>query len=598
MENMAGENSEAVLWYKNVAYEDAKELLKENLVSTVAAFITAGYWLKYIRDNRSYENDGYQNLWECAEKEFGLKISEASRAMSMNDKYSTDGNSPFMSESYKSYNKSQLQEMLTMTDEQIEQVTPDMTVKDIRQIKNPKEETPGENIENLEKLKRFMHNYVRVEYVKLSRFFPAAADLNVERLKAAYDEKSPRSSEMYTVLIFGDKDVEMVDPDTGEILAKYGADTVIEVFSEEYAWVCERKAYKIAPEVKGLMDDPYCAVCGTPLKAPDAEHMSDRCSWCGQAVEWSEYIKNFCDVAKDSVNTECEEESEGNICVEIIPESEEPLNVEFDTEELMKELDDFVDAEYREVEEDTEKTASIEDVSAKKCITGWSRYGACSCCGYNGAQCCNQCDEDCNSRCGWIDDPYIPEQEEPAQDDLSAIRQLLAEKNKELNQYLACEGIPEKTIYEKKTVVAALSNMVCELEDAEEKENAAEAGQPVFPEFKNNAQRKAWLEDVEAWGLWYEDQNIQARYYKYDFSDGSRLVAVKYRYTCPPWLEDITHKEADGSYKDAYYHMIYSEEYKKNHKYEYENYYTHSTASISTLVEFIKEINKKEKIDE
>lgn len=45
----------------------------------------------------------------------------------------------------------------------------------------------------------------------------------------------------------------------------------------------------------------------------------------------------------------------------------------------------------------------------KKCITGWSRYGTCSCCGYDGVQCCTQCKEPCNSRCGWIDEPYVPD---------------------------------------------------------------------------------------------------------------------------------------------------------------------------------------------
>ena len=129
--------------------------------------------------------------------------------------------------------------------------------------------------------------------------------------------------------------------------------------------------------------------------------------------------------------------------------------------------------------------------------------------------------------------------------------------------------------------------------DAEGKANPVESRQPEFPAFKNDEQRKSWLEDVEAWGLWYEDTNIQARYYKYDFPEGSRLIAVKYRYTCPPWMErEKQCKEKDGSYGDAYYHMIYSEGYKENHKYEYEKYYTHSTASISTLVEFIKEVSK------
>lgn len=46
---------------------------------------------------------------------------------------------------------------------------------------------------------------------------------------------------------------------------------------------------------------------------------------------------------------------------------------------------------------------NAEETKPKKCITGWSKYGACSCCGYEGVQCCAACKEDCNSRCGWID---------------------------------------------------------------------------------------------------------------------------------------------------------------------------------------------------
>ena len=60
---------------------------------------------------------------------------------------------------------------------------------------------------------------------------------------------------------------------------------------------------------------------------------------------------------------------------------------------------DAIDGELREVD------------GQKKCITGWSRYGLCSCCGNEGVQCCKDCKEPCNSRCGWIDEPYIPEEQ-------------------------------------------------------------------------------------------------------------------------------------------------------------------------------------------
>lgn len=65
---------------------------------------------------------------------------------------------------------------------------------------------------------------------------------------------------------------------------------------------------------------------------------------------------------------------------------------------------EVIDGEFREVD-------SADDApGTKKCITGWSKYGTCSCCGNGGVQCCNQCEESCNSRCGWIDEPYIPEE--------------------------------------------------------------------------------------------------------------------------------------------------------------------------------------------
>ncbi len=63
--------------------------------------------------------------------------------------------------------------------------------------------------------------------------------------------------------------------------------------------------------------------------------------------------------------------------------------------------------------EETFKEANIAEtdcgqVFPKKCVTGWSKYGACNCCGYGGVQCCNQCEKSCNIRCGWIEKPYIP----------------------------------------------------------------------------------------------------------------------------------------------------------------------------------------------
>lgn len=121
--------------------------------------------------------------------------------------------------------------------------------------------------------------------------------------------------------------------------------------------------------------------------------------------------------------------------------------------------------------------------------------------------------------------------------------------------------------------------------------------QPEFPELINSKERKAWLENVEAWGLWYEDPNIQARYYRYIFPDGSCLTAVRYRYTCPPYMKEQPEQyrkqiESDGTYYGSpVYHMIYSEEYWEDHTEEYpekyKKYYTHDTAGIRELEKFL-----------
>lgn len=124
-------------WYENLTYSEVKDILQEKLENMKKDFIASGYYLKYIRDHRQYLEDGFSTIWEFAESNYGIKASTASRWMAMNDKFSQDGNSPILAEEYKEFGKSQLQEMLYLEDNQIEEVTPDMTVKEIRKVRNP-----------------------------------------------------------------------------------------------------------------------------------------------------------------------------------------------------------------------------------------------------------------------------------------------------------------------------------------------------------------------------------------------------------------------------------------------------------------------------
>ena len=131
-------------WYEDLSYEEVKNILREKMDVMKKNFIAAGYYMKYIRDNELFREDGYESIWEFAEDNYGIRKSTASRWMAMNDKFSQGGNSPNLADGFKGFEKSQLQEMLYLDDKQIETVTPDMTVKEIREVRKPEKKSPIE----------------------------------------------------------------------------------------------------------------------------------------------------------------------------------------------------------------------------------------------------------------------------------------------------------------------------------------------------------------------------------------------------------------------------------------------------------------------
>ena len=65
-------------------------------------------------------------------------------------------------------------------------------------------------------------------------------------------------------------------------------------------------------------------------------------------------------------------------------------------------------------------------------------------------------------------------------------------------------------IRKRQIYVAALANMLCDLEEIELKESIVENVQPELPKLKNNDQRKEFLRNYEEWGVWYCDEKIDA----------------------------------------------------------------------------------------
>lgn len=120
---------------EQMGYKDSLEIIKDESFKVQKSFVKIGWYLKHIRDHELYLEEGYANIYECASSQLGYSQPTVSRFINICEKFSKGHNSPELDEKYAGFDKSQMIEMLPMEEEQIEKITSDMTVKQIREIK-------------------------------------------------------------------------------------------------------------------------------------------------------------------------------------------------------------------------------------------------------------------------------------------------------------------------------------------------------------------------------------------------------------------------------------------------------------------------------
>ena len=104
-----------------------KEDIRRKLAETAGNFVHIGYRLKQIRDSGMY--GGAADIFEFAEKEYGLGKSTVSRFIAINEKYSEGGNSLSLKEEFRNFSSSKLSEMLTLPDSEVALITEKTTGK-------------------------------------------------------------------------------------------------------------------------------------------------------------------------------------------------------------------------------------------------------------------------------------------------------------------------------------------------------------------------------------------------------------------------------------------------------------------------------------
>ena len=112
-----------------------KDSIRKELNNQRHSFVRTGYFLRKIRDEKLYEQDGYKSLTEFAKEEFNLGASYVSRMISINEKFSLDGYSQQMDPRFEDYKQGALTEMLGLPDSDMQMVTPATSREEIRELK-------------------------------------------------------------------------------------------------------------------------------------------------------------------------------------------------------------------------------------------------------------------------------------------------------------------------------------------------------------------------------------------------------------------------------------------------------------------------------
>ena len=564
-----------------VTLEEAESYITSGLVSTARNYVAIGYWLRRIRDGKLYEEEGHQNFEQYVHKKYGKDKGWASKCIKVNQQLSKDGDSPLLDSRYRDYSTYQLVELAYMTEEQREQATPEQTVKQLQEIRKPKE-IPYYDIDGQQEMEK---DYPEVIPVVMSQLFPE------EEIPKQEEQEPPVVEQTEVSQYFETKQ----EPVPGE----------------------PRKC------ITGKSKYGFCVCCGkdgVQCCAACVESCNCRCGWLEEQTEKTP--------AADEPENAAEKQQE---------EPQDSMTIRGFIKHWKETCPDDFNLTLR-----TMRAGKDAGEKAKSIQRALAPYGfhCVSCSGYSfefhsfsGGMDWMVDGRKIHLKYGRLAnellcmyDPYMPQfdakpvppnepqsselqsiAEDPEKQadvnpedceegddassaeitDLQLLRDMLERKKRLLATNLAISEIDESNehIRMQKLEVAALASAVCDLENLIEPEETVDEKpeQPELPYLRNNDQRAAFIDAYESWPLWIETKETGERYYRYDLPDGTSFViktyhAMLYDFDVPGY----------GNYKEGY---------GANEQYILEpgKFFRDCQSNRSSMIEKLKELQKREK---
>lgn len=116
-------------------YSEYKAALDKQIKESAEGFVKIGYLLKLAKDTDILKDSQYSNVIEFARAEYGLDKTMVSRFISINDRFSENGNSPVLKTAYQGFGYAKLAIMLQLPDELNEELTPEYSKREIQTLK-------------------------------------------------------------------------------------------------------------------------------------------------------------------------------------------------------------------------------------------------------------------------------------------------------------------------------------------------------------------------------------------------------------------------------------------------------------------------------
>ena len=568
-----------------ITLEEADAGIRNGLKDAAQSVITVGYYLKAVRDNELFRSAGYETIWDYAWGEYGFSKGTASRYMKRNDRFSIGGNSPIIADEFRAFNRSQLQEMLSLDDEQISTVTPDMTVREIRELRRPKEipyfEIPGQlslsdfpELGEAETEDSAVENSAPTETMASTTAFTVSAEDLIgepeEKLSAYGFPKRvyPADSLLTTPGCKGDDGrgyacfnchleceirqeyCQCVDATCGFPFPCQMIDTgKHEILEKKIGERCQFIDLNLADHAAGDGSPiPCCKNCETPCEYA--------CENSGKRVATSQ----------QSVAVDEQQETAGNAA-----EKQQDIPEKPKTEKC---IHDGI-SRCTLPEEDKEKDGTGKDCAHHCCWNCVKRDG---------------CNIECyaSSKRKTLDDDEVAAEDEenaeqpaePIEFDRKTLEDMIRNAQEVLDQMCDCWVENQPYTYAKyNMMIQAYKLLLKEHDESDQKLDPVEQ-QPELPLLKNDKQRAEFIDAYEEWPLWIDNQETGEKYYRYELPDGTSFVIKTYHAMLYNY--------------DALEYGNYKEGYGENEQYLLKpgKFFRDCRTNRSTLIDKLKELQK------